>query len=209
MRMAFVGLVLLTSLAATGCKTPVPRGHFRLPEDSFITTKKLESLVKPGMPIEQAREIMEIHGFECTFEDSSLGIPHMQCIQLKRQWLWPFHGNWMATIYFENGLVTFVQGRYDLNPTELGVRIPKRKSREALEIDRAKDAREKALHGPPPEMIESSIESDLPAGAIPVAPTSEEVMPPASAPGQEPLPPATSVPAQESLPPASVPVEIP
>jgi hypothetical protein len=178
-------------------KTPVPRGHFFLPEDSFMTTKRIEKLVPPGMPIEQAREVMEIHGFECTFEDSSLGIPHLQCNQLRRQWLWPFHGNWMATIYFENGLVTFVQARYDLNPSEVGVCVPKHMARQARAIDREKDARQKALHGPPPTIIDASVEPAMPGEVIPGAPTSDEVIPPAGAPGQE------------GMPPASVPVEIP
>lgn len=178
MRMAFVGLVLLTSLAATGCKTPVPRGKFRLPQDSFMTVKRIEKLVQPGMPIEQAREVMEIHGFSCTFEES-LGIPHLQCIQLKKLNLWPFDGEWMATIYYENGLVTAVQARFDENPVEPGVCIPKRTARKARQLDREKDAQQ--LNAPPPgpmpHLIETTVEPAMPAEVLPAAPTSEELAP--------------------------------
>jgi hypothetical protein len=190
-------LALSSALAISGCKTPerVPRGHFYLPEDSFMTLKKIESLVPAGMPIEQAREVMEIHGFVCTYEEA-VGVPYLQCNQIKRQHLWPFNGTWMAAIYHQEGVVTSVQARYDLNPVELGTKVPKRASREAREIHRAKDAQllKGAQMGPP-----------MPNLATPV-----EMMPgPAMAPPSPPLP-TEGVPVPvESSPPATVPVEIP
>jgi hypothetical protein len=181
-------LVVLATLAVAGCKTAsqVPRGRFYLPEDSFMTIKRIEKFVPAGMPIEEAREVMELHGFACTFEEV-LGIPHLQCTQLKRLCLWPFEGVWMATIYYEHGLVTFVQARFDENPYEQGVRIPKRKAVEAREVDQAKDAHdEMPLAAVPPPM------DDMVVPAPPVVP--EEVV---------------ALPAAEGLPAASVPVEIP
>jgi hypothetical protein len=182
-------LALSCGLALSGCKTPVPRGHFFLPEDSFMTVKRIEALVPAGMPIEQAREVMEIHGFVCTFEEA-VGIPHLQCNQLKRQHLWPFNGSWMATIYYENGIVRSVQARYDLNPVEVGTCIPKHASRKAREIDRENDAQLRKA-----------------SRAMPMA---VEMMPgPVLSPPTPPSP-AEGVPVPvESSPPASVPVEIP
>jgi hypothetical protein len=156
MRNAYLWLLLFASLAITGCQSPartIPRGKFRLPEDSFMTVKRIEKLVPAGMPIEQAREVMELHGFVCTY-DEVVGIPHLQCNQIKRQFLWPFNGEWMATIYYEHGLVKSVQARYDLNPVEVGTCVPKRTALKAQEIDRAKDAHAQAheehLDAPPP-----------------------------------------------------------
>lgn len=129
----------------TGCKaTTSSRGHFFfLPEDSFLTVKTIESLVPPGTPIVEAREIMEDHGFVCTYEEA-VEIPYLQCNQITKRRLWPFNGSWMATLYIEDGFVKSVQARYDLNPTEIGVKIPKRTGRKAQAIDRAKD--QHALH---------------------------------------------------------------
>ncbi len=189
--MRYYGLTVFVCLMVTGCQTPVPRGKFHLPEDSFLTVKRVESLVKPGMPIEQAREVMEIHGFACRFEES-VGIPYMQCDQIKRQHLWPFNGTWMATIYYEDGIVHSVQARYDLNPVELGTCIPKRTARKAREIDQANDARAAAAHPDP--------------GAAPdgmVVPSDEDVL------YIEPTPPADAAPAAQEGQPASVPIEIP
>ena len=188
--MRTLGWVLALGMitAISGCKTPVPRGHFSLPEDSFLTVKRIESLVKPGMPIEQAREIMEIHGFVCTF-DEAVGVPYLQCNQIKRQSLWPFNGTWMATIYFEEGVVRAVQARYDLNPVEVGTRIPKRTAREAREIDRANDAH--AMQNSPP----MPVPIEMMPGPVIAAPS--------------PPSPPEGLPAPQADPPASLPVEIP
>lgn len=138
--------LLFAVVLLTGCKaTTSSRGHFFfLPEDSFLTVKTIESLVPPGTPIVEAREIMEDHGFVCTYEEA-VEIPYLQCNQITKRRLWPFNGSWMATLYIEDGFVKSVQARYDLNPSEFGVRIPKRTGRRAQRIDRAKD--EHALHG--------------------------------------------------------------
>lgn len=184
-------LAMCGGLAISGCKTPdrVPRGHFYLPEDSFLTLKKIETLVPPGMPIEEAREVMEIHGFVCTFEEA-VGIPYLQCNQLKRRHLWPFNGTWMAAIYYEDGVVRSVQARYDLNPVELGTCVPKHASRKAREIDREHDAKLRKA-----------------SQAMPMA---VDVMPvPVLSPPSPPSP-AEGVPVPvESTPAASLPVEIP
>ena len=221
--MRYFGIMLGVCLLA-GCQTPmqsgkpdsaqnsgrnnrppkprdVPRGQFFLPEDSFLTVKRVEALVPPGMPIEQAREVMEIHGFVCTFEES-VDIPYLQCNQIKYQHLWPFNGNWMATIYYEHGLVKSVQARYDLNPVELGTRVPKRAALEAREIDSMKDAKAKG-RAPSPGAVAVPVDDDVmyiePATVVPDAP------PPPIAPSAQP---ADEFPA-ENGPPASVPVEIP
>ena len=148
MRAAIIGFAVVM---LTGCRaTTSSRGHFFfLPEDSFLTVKTLESLVQPGTPIEEAREIMEDHGFVCTYEES-VDIPYLQCNQITKRKLWPFNGSWMATFIIEDGLVKSVQARYDLNPTEFGVKIPKRAGRKAQRIDRANDehALQKAGMGP-------------------------------------------------------------
>lgn len=182
-------LALPILVAISGCQTPVPRGHFFLPEDSFLTVKRIEALVPPGMPIEQAREVMEIHGFVCTY-DEALGVPYLQCNQIKRQHLWPFNGTWMATIYFEQGVVRAVQARYDLNPVEVGTKIPKRTAREAREIDRANDA----------HLMKNSPPLPMPMEMMPG--------PVIGAPGP-PSPPENLLAPVPSSPPASVPVEIP
>ncbi|HWB10505.1 MAG TPA: hypothetical protein VG826_14850 [Pirellulales bacterium] len=194
MRMFAWILVLSSGLAMAGCKTqePVPRGHFFLPEDSFLTLKRVEALVPAGMPIEQAREVMEIHGFVCTYEEA-VGVPYLQCNQIKRQHLWPFNGTWMATIYYQEGIVRSVQARYDLNPVERGTKIPKRASREAREIDRAHDAH-LMQSGPPATELPEAVEMmPGPVGATPFPPSPPE---------------GVSTPV-ESSPPAAVPVEIP
>ena len=184
-------LALCGGLAICGCKTPdrVPRGHFYLPEDSFLTLKKIETLVPPGMPIDEARAVMEIHGFVCTFEEA-VGVPYLQCNQLKRQHLWPFNGTWMATIYYDDGVVRSVQARYDLNPVERGTKIPKRVSREARDIDRAKDAQiMKASHAMPmavdmvPGPVLSPPSPPSPTEGVPVP---VESSPAASLPGEIP-----------------------
>jgi hypothetical protein len=194
MRMLGWILAMCSGLAICGCKTqePVPRGHFYLPEDSFMTLKRIEGLVPAGMPIEQARDVMEVHGFVCSYEEA-VGVPYLQCNQLKRQHLWPFSGTWMAAIYYQEGVVTGVQARYDLNPVELGTKVPKRASREAREIDRAKDAQIRNSGQMPPDF-----------------PTAVEIMPsPVMAPPSPPSP-AEGVPVPvESGAPATVPVEIP
>lgn len=158
----------------TGCKAATPsRGHFFfLPEDSFLTVKTVESLVPPGTPIEEAREIMEDHGFVCTYEES-VEIPYLQCNQITKRRLWPFNGSWMATLYIEDGFVKSVQARYDLNPTEFGVKIPKRAGRKAQRIDRAKD--EHARHAAEMMPIEP-LPMDGPTIAPPI-----EIPPPGSA----------------------------
>ncbi|HVX10340.1 MAG TPA: hypothetical protein VHC22_04125 [Pirellulales bacterium] len=189
--MRYYGPILFVCLVATGCQTPVPRGKFHLPEDSFLTLKRIETLVPVGMPIDQAREVMEIHGFVCTFQES-VGIPYLQCNQIKRRSLWPFNGTWMATIYYEDGIVHGVQARYDLNPTEVGECIPKRTARKARQIDQEHDAK---THAAPPD-------AGPQPGAM-VVPSDDDVLyieP--SSPGQ------LAPPAQEGQP-ASVPVEIP
>ncbi len=197
MRMFAWILALSSGLAVFGCKTqePVPRGHFYLPEDSFMTLKRVEGLVPAGMPIEQAREVMETHGFVCTYEEA-VGVPYLQCNQIRRRSLWPFNGTWMATIYFQEGVVTAVQARYDINPVEVGTKVPKRASRQAREIDRAKDA----------QLMNA-------AHAGPELPMAVEVMPgPVATPQVPTLPsppsPSAGVPVESSAP-ATVPVEIP
>jgi hypothetical protein len=193
MRMFAWILVLSSGLAMSGCKTqePVPRGHFFLPEDSFMTVKRIESLVPAGMAIEQAREVMEIHGFVCTYEEA-VGVPYLQCNQITRQHLWPFNGTWMATIYYQDGIVRSVQARYDLNPVERGTKVPKRASREAREIDRANDAHlMNAAHAGP----------DLPM-AVEMMPGPVVAPTPPSPPEDVPVP-------VQSAEPATVPVEIP
>lgn len=191
-------LALSSGLALSGCKTPedrVPRGHFYLPPDSFLTLKRIETLVPAGMPIEEARDVMEVHGFVCTYEEA-VGIPYLQCNQVTRQHLWPFNGTWMASIYFQEGVVTGVQARYDLNPVERGTKVSKRASREARETDQANDAKlRNADHAPPnPPNLPMTVEM-MPGSAM--APPS----PPFAAEGL-PVP-------VESSPPAAVPVEIP
>jgi hypothetical protein len=133
--------IMFAVVMLTGCRaTTSSRGHFFfLPEDSFLTVKTVESLVPVGTPIEDAREIMEDHGFVCTYEET-VEIPYLQCNQITKRRLWPFNGSWMATLFIEEGFVKSVQARYDLNPSEIGVRIPKRTGRKARAIDRAKDA---------------------------------------------------------------------
>lgn len=154
MRIPQFGLLLCVTLFLVGCKSqqlnsrPMPRGgnsdrvgrgNFFLPEDSFLTLKRIEKLVPPGMPIEEARRVMELHGFVCTFEDD-IGIPYLQCNQLKTNYVWPFDGTWEATLYYDHGVVRSVQAKYDFHAVELGTRIPKRTAREAREIDAAHDA---------------------------------------------------------------------
>ncbi|HVA45405.1 MAG TPA: hypothetical protein VNH11_03375 [Pirellulales bacterium] len=139
MRMPQIGLLVCTLLSLVGCKTPVPRSSFFLPEDSFLTLKRVEALVSPGTPIEDAREIMEIHGFVCTYEND-LGIPYLQCNQIKTNCVWPFDGTWEATLYYDHGVVRSVQAKYDFHAVERGTRIPKRTAREARQIDAAHDA---------------------------------------------------------------------
>jgi hypothetical protein len=187
-------LALAIIVVIPGCQTPVPRGHFSLPEDSFLTVKRIEALVPAGMPIEEAREVMEVHGFVCTF-DEAVGVPYLQCNQIKRQHLWPFNGTWMATIYFEQGVVRAVQARYDLNPVEIGTHIPKRTAREARQIDRANDAR--LMRNSPP----------MP-GPMEMMPGPVMSGPGVSAPNPPSPPEGLSMPVQSS-PPATVPVEIP
>lgn len=191
-------VVALAMFAVVGCKAPVPRDRFFLPEDSFMTTKRIESLVPPGMPIEKAREVMELHGFACTFEEA-LGIPHLQCTQLRRRKLWPLEGVWMATIYFEYDQVTFVQARYDENPYERGVCIPKRTARTARSIDEAKDAHAQAASADAPPADVSVVPFSTTIESSPAMPEEPIAAPPAV----ESLPPA------ENLPPGSVPMEIP
>ncbi|HET6882948.1 MAG TPA: hypothetical protein VFI31_22455 [Pirellulales bacterium] len=181
MRTARLRLLFFASLVLTGCHAhrTVPRGKFFLPEDSFLTVKRIEKLVKPGMPIEQAREIMEIHGFVCTYEEA-IGIPHLQCDQIQRSRLWPFHGVWMATIYYEHGLVKSVQARFDENPVELGVCIPKHTAIEAIATGNAKDAHDR-MHeeqaGVAPPASEGVVFGpDMPVQAVPL----EEVPAPAA-----------------------------
>lgn len=154
MRILQFALLLSASLSLVGCKAqqlnsqpvtrgkkiqPVPRGKFFLPEDSFLTLKRIEKLVPPGMPIEEARRVMELHGFVCTFEDD-IGIPYLQCNQLKTNCVWPFDGTWEATIYYDHGVVRSVQAKYDFHAVELGTRIPKWTAREARQIDAEHDA---------------------------------------------------------------------
>ena len=184
--MRYLGLVVCGCLFTVGCQTSVPRGSFHLPEDSFLTVKRIEALVPPGTDIEQAREIMEIHGFVCTFEES-VGIPYLQCNQIKRQHLWPFNGTWMATLYYDHGVVRSVQARYDLNPSELGTKVPKHTARKAREIDRAKDARLKSA--PPGAVVVPADDNVMyiePAEVVPAAPNALEAGPPASVPVEIP-----------------------
>lgn len=174
-------VVVFAVLAVSGCKAPVPRGRFFLPEDSFLTTKRIEGLVPPGMPIEKAREVMELHGFACTFEEA-IGIPHLQCTQLRRRCLWPFEGVWMATIYFEHDLVTFVQARYDVNPYERGIRIPKRTAPEAKGIDQAKDAHAQAAAADGVPLDETVMPFSTMIEAAPAMPEEAIAAPPANLP---------------------------
>jgi len=132
-------LALCAGMAISGCRTPVPRGHFYLPEDSFLTVKRIEALVPPGTPVEEARRTMEIHGFVCTFEND-IGIPYLQCNQIKTNCVWPFDGTWEATLYYDFGVVRSVQAKYDFHAVERGTRIPKRTARQARSIDSAHDA---------------------------------------------------------------------
>lgn len=185
-------VVVLAMFAVAGCKSPVPRDRFYLPEDSFLTTKRIEKLVPCGMPIDEARSVMELHGFACNFEEV-LGIPHLQCTQLKRRCLLPFEGVWMATIYYEHDLVTFVEARYDENPVERGIRIPKRTAPAARAIDEARDDHEHPTPAEAPPMDGVVVPFSTTIEASPAMPE-ETIAAPSTA---------------EPLPPASVPVDLP
>lgn len=120
--------VILGLWAAAGCSSSLPqRPKFALPEDELLTTERIEALVPVGMPIEEARQVMELYGFRCAY-GNTLGINFLHCEQEKRKRVWPFSGVWSATIY-HNGYVQRVQGRYELAIVDRGVRIPRTTAR--------------------------------------------------------------------------------
>lgn len=120
-------IILVCSWASLGCSSLPQRPAFFLPEDEPLTTARIEALIEPGMPIEEARRIMELYGFRCSYHNT-VGIEYMHCEQERRKHLWPFSGVWSATIYHD-GYVQRVQGRYELAIVERGVRIPRKTAR--------------------------------------------------------------------------------
>lgn len=121
-------ILLVCGSASLGCSSSLPRRPaFFLPEDEPMTTERIEALIEPGMPIEEARRIMELYGFRCSYQNT-VGIEYMHCEQERRKHLWPFSGVWSATIY-HNGYVQRVQGRYELAIVDHGVRIPRKTGR--------------------------------------------------------------------------------
>jgi hypothetical protein len=119
--------LILGLWAAAGCNSLPQRPKFALPEDELLTTERIEALVPEGVPIEEARRVMELYGFRCAYGDT-LGIQYLHCEQEKRKHLWPFSGVWSAIIY-HNGYVQRVQGRYELAIVDHGTRIPRKTAR--------------------------------------------------------------------------------
>jgi len=119
----FACLVLSSCCALAGCTTIGGLDRLSLPENEPATTERIERIVQPGMPIEEARQLLERYGFRCRYEEA-LGIPYLFGVQVKERRVWPFRDTWSTTIYYEYGLVTGVKGHYHLVPVERGTLIP-------------------------------------------------------------------------------------
>src|SRR5690348_7575395 len=119
----FIDLLLVSCCALSGCTSVGGLDRISLPEDKLATIERLERIVQPGMPIEEARQLLERYGFRCRYEET-VGVRYLYGVQVKERYRWPFRGVWSATIYHKNGLVTGVQGTYDLTIVERGILIP-------------------------------------------------------------------------------------
>jgi hypothetical protein len=117
--------LLLNCCALFGCSTIQSQrvDRLTLPEDELATTERLERIVQPGMPIEEARRTLERYGFRCRYEDT-IGVPYLYGVQVKERRVWPFRGVWSTTIYHKYGRVTSVKGHYDPEVVERGIKIP-------------------------------------------------------------------------------------
>jgi hypothetical protein len=105
-----------------------------LPEDKLATIERLERILQPGMPIEEAQQLLEGYGFRCRYEET-VGVPYLYGVQVKERHRWPFRGVWSATVYHKDGIVTRIQGNYELTIVERGIMIP------PLHLDRFPAAR--------------------------------------------------------------------
>jgi hypothetical protein len=167
-------VVLLTSFCAlAGCQTTqtAPNGtpnspnraqndrtrsddrpeRLTLPEDELATTERLERIVQPGMPIEEARETLERYGFRCRYEEA-IGVPYLYGVEVKERHRWPFRAVWSTTIYHKNGFVTSVHGHYDPAVVERGIRIPPKR------LDRYPSKTPGPPDGAPVEMVRKDVE---------------------------------------------------
>lgn len=89
--------------------------NMRLIEDSPAMAHEVGNFVPPGMPIGEAQEVMERHGFMCNRETFD-GVDYLVCVQRRFVNL-GLHGQWTIHIYPRNGVVANVQCAYDLAPT--------------------------------------------------------------------------------------------
>ena len=119
----FAFLVLLNCCALAGCTTLGGLDRLSLPEDPFATTQRLERIVPHGMPVEDARQLLERYGFRCRYEET-VGVPYLYGVQVKERHVWPFQGTWSTTVYHRYGLVTGVRGHSDPAVVERGITIP-------------------------------------------------------------------------------------
>src|SRR5258707_15684676 len=103
----FALFVLSSCCALSGCTTVRGVDKLSLPEDELATTERIERIVQPGMPIEEARTVLERYGFRCRYEDT-IGVPYLYGVQIKERHVWPFRAVWSTTIYHQSGLVTGV-----------------------------------------------------------------------------------------------------